>query len=63
LESLRSGRNCPLVTGNPCQYHERQGIFSIRMIETFVSFVIFVVTKIGLSIPWYPQESLKTLLN
>jgi hypothetical protein len=30
------------------------------MIETFVSFVIFVVNNIGLSIPGYPQESLKT---
>jgi hypothetical protein len=30
------------------------------MIETFVSFVNFVVNDIRLSIPRYPQESLMT---
>ena len=32
------------------------------MIETFVSFVIFVVNDIRLSNSGYPQESLKPLL-
>jgi hypothetical protein len=34
--------------------------FVFRMIETFVSFVNFVVNKIGQLMPSYPQESLKT---
>ena len=42
------------------EYHERRGISRIRMIETFVSFVIFVVNDIELSISGYPQESLQT---
>ncbi len=32
------------------------------MIETFVSFVIFVVNDIRLSNSGYPQETLKTLI-
>jgi hypothetical protein len=37
------------------------GSFGIQMIETFVSFVIFVVNDIRLSNSGYPQKSLKTL--
>jgi len=30
-------------------------------IRTFVSFVIFVVNEIKVTVPGYPQETLKTL--
>ena len=49
IESFRS-RPALQPSGCPYQNHEIQGVFCIQMIETFVSFVIFVVNDIRLSI-------------